>query len=77
MIINYLIFLNQLVYIYQVLAHFWYIRYLFCLTFSYYTMKHKLSVSLSLQTEAEKHVYRDYVDNVHYFSLVSSLLFVT
>jgi len=38
-------------------------------------VKHKLSLSQLLQTEAKKHVYKSYAHNMHYLSLVNSLLF--
>jgi len=40
-------------------------------------IKHKLSSSQSPQTEAKKHAYRSYANDMHYLSLVGSLLFTT
>jgi len=38
-------------------------------------VKHELSSSQSPQTEAEKHAYKSYAHDMHYLSLVGSLLF--
>ena len=38
-------------------------------------VKHELSLSQSPQTEAKKHAYKSYVQDMHYLSLVGSLLF--
>jgi len=41
------------------------------------TVKYDLTLSQSPTTEAEKHAYKDYSGDLHYLSLVGSLLFVT
>jgi len=38
-------------------------------------VKHELSLSQSPQTKAEKHAYKSYAQDMHYLSLVGSLLF--
>jgi len=40
-------------------------------------VKHNLSTTQSPQSEAKKQAYRNYAGNIHYLSLVSSLLFAT
>jgi len=40
-----------------------------------FIVKYELSSSQSPQTEAKKHTYRSYANNMHYFSLVGSSLF--
>jgi len=40
-------------------------------------IKHNLSISQSPMSEAEKRAYKEYTGNIHYLSLVGSLLFVT
>ena len=72
---NWLIFLSQSVYIYQVLNHFGMQDATPVSTFL--AVKHNLSVCQSPTLEAEKYAYKEYVDNIHYFSLVGSLLFMT
>ena len=39
-------------------------------------IKHNLSISQSPILETEKQAYKEYADNIHYLSLVGSLLFV-
>ena len=72
--INYLMFFNQLAYTYQVLICFG-IQNAFSVSTSL-TTKYELSTSQSPQTKAKKHVYRYYIGDVYYLSLIGSLLFV-
>ena len=72
---NRLIYLNQFVYIHQVLT---------CFGMqdtspvsTLLAVKHNLTLSNSPQTEAEKQTYRDYANGIHYLFLVGSLLFAT
>jgi len=45
--------------------------------FTSLAVKHNLSISQSPISEAEKHAYKKYADNINYLSLVRSLLFTT
>ena len=40
-------------------------------------VKHELSISYSSKTEVEKKAYKAYTKDIHYLSLVGSLLFTT
>jgi len=72
---NRLIYLNQSAYIHQVLM---------CFDMqdtspvaTPFAVKHDLTLSNLLQTEAEKQTYRNYANGIHYLSLVGSLLYTT
>jgi len=41
------------------------------------TIKHNLSLAQLPKTKAKKYIYKDYIKDTHYLSLVDSLLFVT
>jgi len=72
---NWLIFLSQSAYIYQVLTHFGMQD-----ATSVSTplgVKYNLSISQSPMSEAEKQAYKEYTGNIHYLFLVGSLLFMT
>ena len=72
---NHLIYLNQAAYIQQTIIQF---EMQDAAPVSIpLIVKHKLSSSQSPQTEAEKHAYKSYTHDMHYLSLVGSLLFAT
>jgi len=68
-------FFNQFSYTYQVLicSGIWNA---FSISTSL-TTKYELFTSQSSQNKAKKHVYRDYIGDIHYLSLIGSLLFIT
>jgi len=67
---NCLIYLNQATYIQRTIIQFGMQD--AAPVFTPLVIKHKLSSLQSPQTEAEKHAYKSYAHNIHYFSLVDS-----
>ena len=72
---NWLIYLNQSSYISQILTQFGLQD--ATLVSTPLSVKHNLSVIQSSQSEAEKRAYKNYAGDIHYLSLVGSLLFAT
>ena len=70
-----LIYLNQLAYIQCTIAHFGLEN--STLVSTPLAIKHDLTLSPLPTTEAEKHAFKDYAGDIHYLSLVGSLLFPT
>jgi len=73
--LRHLIYLNQTAYIQCTIAHFGLENSTPVST--PLTVKHDLTLSQSLITKAEKCAYKDYSGDLHYLSLVGSLLFAT
>ena len=69
---NWLIFLNQSAYIYQVFTYFGMQDTIPVSTLL--DIKYNLSISQSPMSEIGKKAYKEYADNIHYLSLVRSLL---
>jgi len=72
---KYLIYLNQIAYIQCTIARFGLEN--STLVSTPLTVKHDLILSQLPTTETEKHAYKDYSGDLHYLSLVGSLLFAT
>jgi len=71
--LRYLIYLNQSAYIQHTIAHFGLEN--LTLVSTPLAIKHDLTLSQSPTTKAEKCAFEDYAGDIHYLSLVGSLLF--